>query len=111
MRALFTDDVQSFLTQSHNKHAATNMLHLQGASFLQKRVKLPDNSKSEVCLQIWDTAGQERFRALAPMYYRGAKAAVIVCDCTDMPSFKRCASWIEDLRSFADENCAIRCVG
>jgi small GTP-binding protein len=29
-------------------------------------------------LQIWDTAGQERFRALSPIYYRGAEAGVAV---------------------------------
>jgi small GTP-binding protein len=29
-------------------------------------------------LQIWDTAGQERYRALSPIYYRNAHAAVAV---------------------------------
>jgi small GTP-binding protein len=28
--------------------------------------------------ELWDTAGQERYRALAPMYYRGARA-VLLC--------------------------------
>jgi len=51
-----------------------------GASFLQKR--LQTSAESEVCLQLWDTAGQERFRAMAPMYYRNAKGAVIVVDCS-----------------------------
>lgn len=27
-----------------------------------------------------DTAGQERFRSMAPMYYRGAHAAILVCE-------------------------------
>lgn len=27
--------------------------------------------------EIWDTAGQERFASLAPMYYRGAAAAIV----------------------------------
>ena len=35
------------------------------------------------CLtEIWDTAGQERFASLAPMYYRGAAAAIVVYDIT-----------------------------
>jgi GTPase SAR1 family protein len=33
--------------------------------------------------EMWDTAGQERYRALAPMYYRNADAAVLVYDITD----------------------------
>ena len=32
--------------------------------------------------EIWDTAGQERYHSLAPMYYRGAQAAIVVFDIT-----------------------------
>jgi len=35
-----------------------------------------------VKFEIWDTAGQERFHSLAPMYYRGSQAAIIVYDVT-----------------------------
>lgn len=35
---------------------------------------------------IWDTAGQERYHSLAPMYYRGAAAAVVVYDISSMVS-------------------------
>lgn len=34
-----------------------------------------------------DTAGQERYRSLAPMYYRGAAAALVVYDITSYDSF------------------------
>ena len=33
---------------------------------------------STVKFEIWDTAGQERYHSLAPMYYRGALAAIVV---------------------------------
>ena len=36
-----------------------------------------------VKFEIWDTAGQERYHSLAPMYYRGAAAAVVVYDITN----------------------------
>ena len=35
-----------------------------------------------VKFEIWDTAGQERYHSLAPMYYRGAQAAIVVYDLT-----------------------------
>ena len=40
-------------------------------------------------LQIWDTAGQERFNSMAPLYYRGAVAAILVFAVTDESSFDK----------------------
>lgn len=45
-----------------------------------------------------DTAGQERYHSLAPMYYRGASAAVVVYDITHAASFQRAKKWIVELR-------------
>jgi GTPase SAR1 family protein len=46
-----------------------------------------DNNR-QIKFEMWDTAGQERYRALAPMYYRNADAAVLVYDITDhVPTF------------------------
>merc|ERR1719359_92811 len=37
--------------------------------------------------KIWDTAGQEKYHSLAPMYYRGAAAAIVVYDITRAVQF------------------------
>lgn len=51
------------------------------AAFLTQTVNLDDTT---VKFEIWDTAGQERYHSLAPMYYRGAQAAIVVFDITNM---------------------------
>lgn len=79
-----------------------------GASFLQRRVIIDG---TEISLQIWDTAGQERFRSMAPMYYRGAKAAICVFDVTNEESMNRVSTWLRDLRAHADPNAVICLAG
>ncbi|CAG8474464.1 6096_t:CDS:10 [Acaulospora morrowiae] len=79
-----------------------------GASFMTKKLVV-DNCK--VRLQIWDTAGQERFRTMAPMYYRGANAAILVYDITSDESFRDMNSWVEELRKNMTEDLIIHVVG
>ena len=68
-----------------------------GASFLQKRVIVGDDvgTRRKLTLQIWDTAGQERFRSMAPMYYRNAKAAILVFDLQSEASFEKIKEWLQ----------------
>ncbi|XP_060680884.1 ras-related protein Rab-5A isoform X2 [Hemiscyllium ocellatum] len=61
-----------------------------GAAFLTQTVCLDDTT---VKFEIWDTAGQERYHSLAPMYYRGAQAAIVVYDITN-----------DEAQSYADDN-------
>ncbi len=75
-----------------------------GASYLQHRVT---QDGVDLSLQIWDTAGQERFRSMAPMYYRSAKAAVLVFDTTREESLAHLQSWYRDLQQHADPRCII----
>ena len=78
-----------------------------GAAFLGKNINLNDKRYK---FEIWDTAGQERYRSLAPMYYRGAKAAVIVYDITDEDTFKGAKTWVSEIQK-KSENCLILLVG
>ncbi|GJS60582.1 Ras-related protein RHN1-like protein isoform X1 [Tanacetum coccineum] len=72
-----------------------------GASFSTEVVSI---DKTTVKFDIWDTAGQERYHSLAPMYYRGAAAAVVVYDITKMVSFERAKKWIEELKRHGNPN-------
>lgn len=51
--------------------------------------------ETQVSMQVWDTAGQEMYRALVPIYLRGADAIIIVFDVTDKKSFEGVSEWIE----------------
>jgi|EP01083_Nonionella_stella_P044172 small GTP-binding protein len=79
-----------------------------GAAFLTQTVALDD---ATVKFEIWDTAGQERYRSLAPMYYRGAAAAIVVYDITDPDSFAGAKSWVKELQRRGDPNVIIALAG
>ena len=53
---------------------------MRSAAFLTQTICLDD---TVVKFEIWDTAGQERYHSLAPMYYRGAQAAIVMYDITN----------------------------
>ncbi|KAJ8311524.1 hypothetical protein KUTeg_010879 [Tegillarca granosa] len=63
-----------------------------GASFFTYKLNV---NNYRVKLQVWDTAGQERFRAMAPMYYRKANAAMLVYDMTSSDSFYDIKDWVK----------------
>ena len=66
-----------------------------GASFLVKELVF---NNQKMTMQIWDTAGQERFRSMAPLYYRGAVAAILVFSITDEGSFDKLKEWVRELK-------------
>eukprot|EP01117_Protostelium_nocturnum_P010224 TRINITY_DN3667_c0_g1_i1.p1 TRINITY_DN3667_c0_g1~~TRINITY_DN3667_c0_g1_i1.p1 ORF type:complete len:205 (+),score=53.80 TRINITY_DN3667_c0_g1_i1:151-765(+) len=79
-----------------------------GAAFLAQTVCLNDTT---VKFEIWDTAGQERYHSLAPMYYRGAQAAVIVYDITNHESFERAQEWVKELQRQGSPNIVMALAG
>ena len=48
---------------------------------------------------------------MAPMYYRGAKAAILVFDVTNEDSFKKSMSWLRDLKAHADPDVVVCIAG
>ncbi|KXG24103.1 hypothetical protein SORBI_3008G185400 [Sorghum bicolor] len=67
-----------------------------GAAFFSQTLAVNDET---VKFEIWDTAGQERYHSLAPMYYRGAAAAIVVYDITNAASFTRAKKWVQELQA------------
>lgn len=61
-----------------------------GAAFFTQVLSL---NEATVKFDIWDTAGQERYHSLAPMYYRGAAAAIVVYDISSMVTKYRFSKW------------------
>jgi Ras-related protein Rab-22 len=59
-----------------------------------------DSEQSRFCtinFKIWDTAGQEKYHSLAPLYYRGAGAAILVFDICSQVSFESLKKWVDEL--------------
>lgn len=79
-----------------------------GAAFLTQTVQIDDTT---VKFEIWDTAGQERYHSLAPMYYRGAQAAIVVYDISNKETFQKAQSWIKELQRQASPNIVIALAG
>ncbi|RYR34638.1 hypothetical protein Ahy_A10g049610 [Arachis hypogaea] len=64
-----------------------------GAAFFTQVLSL---NEATVKFDIWDTTG------LAPMYYRGADAAIVVYDITSMESFARAKKWVQQVQRHAN---------
>eukprot|EP01033_Poteriospumella_lacustris_P001613 gene1613-1175_t len=96
--------VLRFVTNNFKPYSESTI----GASFMSKLLSV--NGKS-IKFQIWDTAGQEKYHSLAPMYYRGAAAAILVYDITRSSTFKTLQNWVEELKSKGPKDIAIAIAG
>ncbi|KAI0052604.1 ras-domain-containing protein [Auriscalpium vulgare] len=93
---------------TQNKFDPKNTTSTTGAFFVTKKVVV---NGMKVRLQLWDTAGQERFRSMAPMYYRGANAALLLYDITSQASFEDVRGWLEELKRNCPTDLIIYIVG
>ncbi|RDB20501.1 Ras-like GTP-binding protein RYL2 [Hypsizygus marmoreus] len=93
---------------TQNKFDPKNTTSTSGAFFVTKKVYV---NGLKVRLQLWDTAGQERFRSMAPMYYRGANAALLLYDITNASTFNDIRGWLEELKKNCPPELIIYIVG
>eukprot|EP01113_Clastostelium_recurvatum_P032143 TRINITY_DN4085_c0_g1_i8.p1 TRINITY_DN4085_c0_g1~~TRINITY_DN4085_c0_g1_i8.p1 ORF type:complete len:546 (+),score=106.19 TRINITY_DN4085_c0_g1_i8:40-1638(+) len=96
--------ISRYVHDTYNANAPPTL----GVDFLTRPLTVDGRP---VVLQIWDTAGQEKYRSISSAYYRGAAAALLCFDLTNLESFKHCKMWIKELRETAVEDAPIVLVG
>lgn len=99
-----TSLVAKYISNIYSKEIAPTI----GASFFTCKINL---NETKVKMQIWDTAGQERFKAMAPLYYRNANAALLIFDLTNHSSFEEVKTWILELQKNVQEPMFLLLVG
>ncbi|GAB9476521.1 hypothetical protein Gpo141_00013585 [Globisporangium polare] len=96
--------VLRFVTNNFRPYSESTI----GASFMSKMIVVND---TPIKYQIWDTAGQEKYHSLAPMYYRGAAAAIVVYDITRKQSLQTLKNWVKELKQLGPDNIVIAIAG
>jgi Ras-related protein Rab-22 len=71
----------------------------------------PSPPPKRIAFKIWDTAGQEKYASLAPMYYRGAGAAVLTYDICKAQSFEVLKKWVQELQRNGPPNIVLAVCG
>ena len=78
-----------------------NVVTSISAQFISKLTYISEYDKT-IKFDIWDTAGQEKFRSLAQIFYKDAKAIILVYDITNLKSFEELKNyWYPKVK----ENC------
>jgi small GTP-binding protein len=96
----------AIVTRLQNNTFTANSNSTIGAAFTSK-VLMVDGQQLK--LDIWDTAGSEKYKSLTPMYYRDARAAIIVIDVTRPETVDAASEWMMELREHGKGDCIIVC--
>ena len=69
-----------------------------GAEFYVKKNIYHDDELGDIQIEwlIWDLAGQPTFDQVRPLYYRGAKASLVVFDITRPETYYNVPKWINE---------------
>eukprot|EP01117_Protostelium_nocturnum_P009627 TRINITY_DN3437_c0_g1_i1.p1 TRINITY_DN3437_c0_g1~~TRINITY_DN3437_c0_g1_i1.p1 ORF type:complete len:204 (-),score=66.66 TRINITY_DN3437_c0_g1_i1:181-792(-) len=79
-----------------------------GVDYKMKKMTVGDRTCK---LQLWDTAGQERYRTIVASFYRGSDGILLIFDLTDVNSFLKIRTWIEEIKKNAPEDISVVLVG
>ena len=79
-------------------------IHLTTGGLFSIKYAVCDNNKI-LKFEIWDTTGREKYHSLSTMYYKDAKAAILVYDITRDNTFEEIKNfWTKQLKEFCKEN-------
>ena len=93
----------SIITQYISQKFYEDQQITTGASYSNKLV-LCDDTKT-LKFEIWDTVGEEKYRSLTKMFYKDAKAAVMVYDVTRQESFNELKNfWSVQIKESSPED-------
>jgi small GTP-binding protein len=96
---------QRFVNNEYNSRSPATL----GASFIERVFEYTPGRSYR--LQIWDTAGQEKYRAIAKIYYKDARVAVLVYDVADVLSFSCMKEWADDVMNNSSKDVLLAVVG
>ena len=69
-------------------------------------------SGNKMNLEIWDTAGQERFRTVNKIFYKNARAVLLVYDITRKKTFEEIKNyWVDQAKTCACLNVVLGIIG
>ena len=78
--------------------------------FCKKKFKFQDDKS--ITIDIWDTAGQEQYRSLNRLFYKNAKAVVLVYDVTNKASYEEIKNyWSGQIKQYCDNSIIIALAG
>ncbi|KAH3745950.1 circularly permutated Ras protein 1 [Pelomyxa schiedti] len=92
---------------TENKFFHEGFVSTIGAAFRTRSVELDGHIFK---LEMWDTTGQERYRAITPMYYRGAAGVVLGYDISSRESYDRAINqWVSELSRTGGDTSIVLC--
>ncbi|XP_019409713.1 PREDICTED: ras-related protein Rab-17 isoform X2 [Crocodylus porosus] len=100
---------KSSLAFRYAKNSFRETMPTVGCSFFKQMIHL---ETANIMFEIWDTAGQEKYHSICHLYYRGARAALLVYDISRKETFNRAKLWLRELeKDFLHDEIVIILVG
>ena len=99
-----TNLIERFISNTFTSNTKSTV----GVEFVSKSYKI---NNQVFKIEFWDTAAQERYRSITPVYYKGAKRAILVFDITQRTSFENIDKWMVEIKENSSKDMKLMIVG